>query len=120
MTNEEILEKQVDALEKLLQLKQAVINELEKKLETSQHQQLNQPFYPHTFTPQPYWICSDGSYHSYPQYWTGTIPPSCTKCGLAQQNGGITVTTTSGQLSISQDGYTIDNRGRTTGYVQPV
>ena len=32
MTNEEILEKQVEALEKLLQIKQAIIEELEAKV----------------------------------------------------------------------------------------
>lgn len=48
MTNEQILEQQVDALEKLLKLKQAVIEELETKISRLQNQtipNLNVPYY---------------------------------------------------------------------------
>jgi hypothetical protein len=48
MTNEQILEQQVEALEKLLQLKQAIIEELESKVQKQQNnnQPQWQPYYP--------------------------------------------------------------------------
>ena len=111
MTNEEILEKQVEALEKLLQLRSAIIEELEArvdKLETEKttNQPYTWPYSPPVITtpwinPQP-WnpniqfpggsgsititnICSDGSLHTY-----GPNSGTCTKCG--QGLGTITTT----------------------------
>jgi hypothetical protein len=46
MTNEEILAQQVEALEKLLQLKQAVIDELESKISKMEMEKLNYPYQP--------------------------------------------------------------------------
>lgn len=99
MTNEEILEKQVEALEKLLQLRTAIIEELEskvRKLETEKY--INAPHtYPGYDYPGivnvPYFggglsgtitainTCPDGTPHEYPSMWGGINPPPCNKCG---------------------------------------
>ena len=65
MTNEEILEKQVEALEKLLQLRTAIIEDLEQRVESlkmdvsrlSGQQQWSYPginITPHVYTPYPF------------------------------------------------------------------
>lgn len=129
MDEKQILEKQVEALEKLLQLRQAVIEELESKVSKLECEKINAtPSYPlpGTYTPwistpyvQPYNpgfggsgfggsgtitisnTCPDGTPHQYPQTYGGTCVP-CVKCG---QNIGtitsVTGITTQGPLNIN-------------------
>jgi len=92
MTNEQILEKQVEALEKLLQLKEAVIQELEAKIARMQYPTYpGIPLYgqggisiPSVWTYQA--TCPDGSQHTF-----GTSN-TCTKCGAASMGGGSVIT----------------------------
>jgi hypothetical protein len=127
MTNEDILEQQVEALEKLLQLKTAVIEELEAKvsrLEADKADKAAHP-YPGVNTPwitqpyiQPYQpniiytpgqsdtitiftACPDGTPHQYPSMWGGTNSPSCAKCG---QSNIISAGTTTGHFTTSPNG----------------
>ena len=116
MTNEEILEQQVEALEKLLQLKQAIINEQERKIEKLQNgepntswqpwrspNQLN-PFGPLVNLPsiQTFPPCSDGTYnHAFPQLWGGIHPPTCYKCGQPATSTNIISSTTSGVITVT-------------------
>lgn len=120
MTNEEILEKQVEALEKLLQLRAAIIEDLEQKVADLQNQAAKQNFpgigYPGVInTPwisppitQP-WLpgqsgttviisntCPDGTPHQYPSMWGGIGSPTCTKCGGMASLGAASGTVTSG------------------------
>jgi hypothetical protein len=96
MTNEQILEKQVEALEKLLQLKEAVITELEAKVSRLQYPYgslggIGGPAVsiPSVWTvPQNTWQCTDGQPHTYPNPWGGTTSPHCTKCGMQANYGG--------------------------------
>ena len=81
MTNEEILEQQVEALEKLLKLKQAIIEELEEKIRKSEFRD------PHItnfsrITNNPN-CCPIGptTDHHYPIVWNGAQHPPCLKCG---------------------------------------
>jgi hypothetical protein len=112
MTNEEILDKQVEALEKLIQLKQAVIEELENKISKMELERLTIP-YPHQINIP--WIgggvggaggagytntCPDGLHHQYPSMWGGTTPPSCSRCGQSQPQYGSGWTTVSSTTPI--------------------
>jgi hypothetical protein len=143
MTTEQVLEKQVEALEKLLQLKQAVIDELEAKVQRLQNPY---PYYPGvTVTPYtvPSWQCTDGGPHNYPSLWGGTSAPPCTKCGAQawgssgsititnlpgyQGAGGVSgITTVGSSVPFTDTGglVTINGSGgtavQTTGYLQPV
>ena len=120
MTNEEILEKQVEALEKLLQLRSAVIEELEAKVINLQNEiaaknhslqwpgQINAPYIGAPGVPfMPNHLgggsiiisnsstCPDGTPHQYPSMWGGTSMPPCSKCGAYQNGiGGGCITTT--------------------------
>lgn len=145
MTNEEILEKQVEALEKLLQLRAALIEELEAKVSKLNSDLSNArlqwpgtttpwispltPIAPHNpWIPGPTWggtgtivisnNCPDGTPHQYPSTWGGTGPIPCTKCGASQNpwNQNITLT------GISTTGLALNSDGtpkvHTTGYLQ--
>ena len=112
MTNEEILEQQVDALEKLLQIKQAIIEEHEQKISRLQADRsigvpgtvINTPWigHPQPLMPQPginipsFWPvdpCSaGGGHHDFPYPWFSTQPACCTKCGKAAPNYSTTST----------------------------
>lgn len=122
MTNEEILEQQIEALEKLLQLRKAVIDELESKLAKVQAEKnalqypwlggsgglgissppYHQPMYPGiggggTSTIQIN-LCPDGTPHQYPSSWGhSTATPCCTKCGCPMFGAG-NVTTQAGAM----------------------
>ncbi len=112
MTNEQILDQQVEALEKLLQLKQAIIDELEKKV--SQLEAIQSPWanpgwvgggpiigQPAVQSPyiQPFIggggtttiivsnTCPDGTPHEFPFNLSGTSN-CCEKCG--HYSGSIT------------------------------
>ena len=111
MTKEEILEQQVEALEKLLQLKQAIVEELEAKISKLSIKDFNYPqnipwaaplpippSFPSVFTPHD--PCNDGGFHDYPAPWFGTVPPGCTKCG---KQGSHLWTVTSTDTTISAD-----------------
>jgi hypothetical protein len=114
MTNEQILEQQVEALEKLLQLKQAVIEELESKVQKLQYPPL--PYsgggagvinLPSVWTVPP--MCTDGLPHQYPSMWGGTSQPSCTKCGqypsIFNSGAGVITTTSGGASGITINPY---------------
>lgn len=103
MTNEQILEKQVDALEKLLQIKEAIIQEQEariSKLERDVRPNLNVPYtVPRYFNPNPLFPsafsnpCPNGQNHEYDFPWLSTSPQPCKKCGQVTQftvTSGIT------------------------------
>ena len=138
MTNEQILEQQVEALEKLLKLKQAVVEELEAKINRLQFPYpglggiINTPFI------QPYpghlggggggWqgqgqagsvtICN----HEYPSMWGGTGPVPCTKCGQPFQgaSGNITIVGSNGNngtLAGVNAGHGI---AHTSGFIAPL
>jgi len=113
MTNEQILEKQVEALEKLLQIKQAIIEEHEAKIGRLEAERYNipngfpgipwtgpglvQPFMPlqHPINVPSVWTvdpCTDGGLHDYPFPWNSTSPPSCKKCGKMGHQSQWTVT----------------------------
>jgi hypothetical protein len=97
MTNEQILEKQVEALEKLLQLRSAIIEDLESKVGSLQNEIAKQNYQPYPYIPgniinvpyvgQPTYqgipmpiggagqtivscnTCPDGTPHNYPSQW---------------------------------------------------
>ena len=115
MTNEEILGQQVEALEKLLQLKEAVIQELESKVNKLELEKVQAPYNQPHYIPwvgQPHWQggsagstitinthnCPDGTPHQYPSGWGtthhGTTHPACVKCGFMP--GNFTTVATSG------------------------
>lgn len=117
MTNEQILEQQVEALEKLLKLKQAVVEELEAKVSRLENSQLypgviNTPFIPYVRSPFTQVVdrCTVGPSfaHEYPSSWGGTTPPRCTKCGMGQwaTSGVITSTSHAGVTTIGSGGCT--------------
>lgn len=93
MTKEEILQEQLDAMEKLLQLKQAIIDELEekvRKLSTPPYTTIGgggTVFAPHVYTPQ---TPCDLGVHDYPTPWYGVIPPTCKVCGKSAGNFNVT------------------------------
>ena len=149
MTNEQILEQQVEALEKLLQLRSAIIEDLEHKVSNLQQELANKSLtWPNTinvpsvpWNPAP-WIgggggtitisntCPDGTPHQYPTMWGGTGPISCQKCGaMISSNIGITSTTltTAGlagqgsqQCGANTAPFNINGTPvHTTGYMQP-
>ena len=113
MTNEQILEKQVEALEKLLQLRSAIIEELEIKVASLQNEVARQNLNPFpmtiTTTPwigQPYGVgggvitspntCPDGTPHNYAHPHSNGINTYCIKCGCSNliTGGNIGVATT--------------------------
>jgi hypothetical protein len=122
MTNEQILEKQVEALEKLLQLKAAVIDELEAKIQRMQPgitwttpQYIQTPYIPYqggaggigttfgggsgggtiTVTGGSA-SCPDGTPHQYPSMCGGAGPSCCAKCGqVINYATGVTCVSTS-------------------------
>ena len=122
MTTEQILEKQVEALEKLLQLRAAITEELEAKISRLENEVarnnlapypghiINTPWvgppvmYPGIGGGSTPWnpnqsgtviisnICTDGAPHEYPSTWNGITFAPCKKCGM----GTITSVTTTG------------------------
>jgi hypothetical protein len=99
MTTEEVLEQQVEVLEKLLKLKQALIEELEAKVGRLEMENgLNrlgsvpwgQPIHVQSPFISVFDPCPIGptTHHEYPLVWHGTIPPPCSKCGKPQNMGG--------------------------------
>lgn len=107
-----ILKEQVKELEKLLQLKDRRIKELEDMIS-------NSIMFPKTqngsiSVPSQWTICE----HEYPSPWMGTVPPHCTKCGR-QAVSFFTITSannndsTSGYIKIDRSGYTtVDGTAR--------
>lgn len=95
MDEKEILQRQVDALEKLLSIKEAIIKEQETKVDKLHRElaseKLKQPYYmpqhnpytplwqPHTFIPPSPFIsqCTDGKNHEW-----GSLSGPCIKCGV--------------------------------------
>lgn len=136
MTNEEILEQQIEALEKLLQLRKAVIEELEAKVAKLEAERSYPNPAPWITTP---WVgpigggtgilgggstititnlCPDGSPHQYPAVWSG-INPCCTKCGASMvptiATSGYAQTNIAGQNQAIVDDlgnvHTLTNKG---------
>lgn len=75
----EILKKQIEALEKLLSIKDKIIEDLEKRLQ-NQNIQIT-PYTETTVSPFLVEVCQ----HEYPFPWNATIPPNCKKCGQQAQ-----------------------------------
>lgn len=136
MTHEEILDKQIEAYEKLLQLKQAVIDEQERKINKLEAEKISigsgTTFVPSVWQNPPYvtysWQCNDGQPHAwqYPSHSHNTAP-YCSKCGAQQaatypqwgQSSG-TVISTSGQANSNITTVPNGVPVFTTGLVQPV
>lgn len=92
MDEKEILQRQVDALEKLLQIKEAIIQEQEakiSKLEMDSHFMPPPPqqpvFIPTVFQHDPCPL--DGGHHEYHNPWFSTSPQPCKKCGRTLPQG---------------------------------
>jgi hypothetical protein len=125
MTKEEILEQQVEALEKLLQLKGAVIQELESKVSRLEAERLvypgivNVPYQPFIGggSLQVQYPCTDGLGHNYPQNWGGTSHPACTKCGQVPYSNGSGWISISGSQAVAGAGGT--SGVATSGYIAP-
>jgi hypothetical protein len=102
MDEKEILQKQVDALEKLLQIKDCIIEEQERRLRSIERDSLYsrpvvspyiapmlQPSSPHQTDlgkllesfKSTQDSCSKGGLHDYPAPLYGSGPQACTKCG---------------------------------------
>jgi len=143
MNEKEILEQQVEALEKLLQLRSAIIQELEANVSKLQAEKASYPYggvnvpgwittpYIQPLQPMPYvpWqggggggsgtititsTCPDGTPHEYPSMWGGTSSPPCNKCGQTGLNlSGISATCQSNLPGAS-------NIVATSGYIAPV
>jgi hypothetical protein len=75
MTEVELLKLQIEALEKLVKIKQDTVAELERQLTL---RPLFQPL-PQISIPSVWQV--DPCQHEYPETWGGTVPPSCKKCG---------------------------------------
>jgi len=139
MTNEQILEKQVEALEKLLQLRTAIIEELEQQVSKLQAEKMTYPFQP-TVTNTPWFgtpqinpnpfigapssgtitisnTCPDGSPHEYPNMWSGITGAHCKRCGATQ--GIVTSASTTGCVITSNNAISaqIDPNATLTGNV---
>lgn len=118
MTNEEILEQQVEALEKLLKLKQAIIEEQEAKIQKLQGTLVfpnMPPLFPHGSNPYGQLQCpnSPTGAHQFPTLWGGTTPPHCMYC-QAQQQSSLYIGSGTGSIAInnaivSTANTTIDN-----------
>ena len=122
MTNEQILEQQVEALEKLLKLKQAIIEEQELKINKLQGTTTipnMPPMFPNGIQgvpwgqAQPMWdrcTNSPNGTHQYPTVWGGTIPPFCTYCNKQQQT--LTIGSGTGYATAGGTGNTaLSNAG---------
>lgn len=113
LSNEEILQQQIEALEKLLQLKEAVIEEQSAKIDRLERNTLNaQPYKPinYPINLPSVWVdpCIDGQGHSYPQTWLGTFPPPCTKCNRMVSTGTFTLSGNSNNLiGLGDDSHNI-------------
>lgn len=81
MTKEEILEQQVEALEKLLQLKQATIEELEERLRNNKSYPSLHGYEYFGARASAHCPATVSGTHEYPTPWFGTIPPKCSACG---------------------------------------
>ena len=108
MTEKEILEKQVEALEKLLQIKEAIIQEQDSKIARLENEAIMAPYAkpyfpsvqqqvypapglstPSVWTPQD--PCVDGAGHNFNYPWFSTNPQPCAKCGALAASSGWTV-----------------------------
>ena len=124
MTKEEILEQQVEALEKLLQLRKAITEELEVKIARLENEVARNnlpPYYPGISTPwisppiqQPVYpglagsgtiivsnTCPDGTPHNFSNPLMNGYSSRCYKCG---QGSVGTVTTTGLAQNLTVDG----------------
>jgi len=139
MTKEEILDEQIEAMEKLLKLKSAIIEEQDNKIQRLEQELSREksthwtPAWTPAWTPQPIypghgWTgggllggstiglsnCPNGGFHEYPLTWSGTTMPACTKCGYHQQAFGTLGTTTLTTLGTAGLATTA-----TSGYIAP-
>lgn len=92
MSEIEILKQQILALEKLIEIKNQTISELEKSKK--------EVYIDRGYTPGLPWTtgihtgCVDGHIlHDYPSPWMATIPPNCKRCGKQASNWAITLCT---------------------------
>ncbi len=97
MTKEEMLQEQIDMMDKLLKLKQAVIDELEAKIVRLEMAPatIGAPWpgfpwpnpapglvnIPSVFGPVDVCPSNPSGLHDYPNPWNGTQPPCCKACG---------------------------------------
>ena len=114
MDEKEILQRQVDALEKLLQIKEAIIQEQEARITKLENAALIEKFpqFPGVQFPQipppPFmpsipsvWQvdpCSDGQLHEYDFPWHSTSPQPCKKCGKTMPQPSWTITSSNSAL----------------------
>lgn len=112
MTKEQILDEQIEALEKLLQLKSELLAAQERKIERlnqelAQEKQKTSPF-PGWFTPQPY----------QPIYNPPVVGPGLIFDPGQITYGGVKITDGTSHITLNPDGTTSIGSA-TTGYVAP-
>lgn len=92
MTDVELLKMQVEALEKLVKIKDDTISELQNQLTLSRTHNIQYLPWPQVINIPSVWqVPQVTCQHEYPSLWAGTGLLSCLKCG--QPKGGtITVT----------------------------
>lgn len=106
MDEKEILQRQVDALEKLLQIKEAIIQEQESKIRKLENEAISRQFIPMPPPMPPISIpsiwqvdpCTDGNLHEYPFPWHATTPPPCKKCGKVSHPSYVITSSNSVEL----------------------
>lgn len=104
MDEKEILQRQVEALEKLLQIKEAIIVTQEEKISRLEREAVaypginfpppppHQPVFIPSIWQSPPDVCPDGSPHDYPNPWFSTQPAPCKKCGKLAPSFTVTCT----------------------------
>lgn len=85
MDNLFILKEQIKELEKLVELKERRIQELQSIIDNN----ILFPKNPHITLPLNFSVCE----HVYPSPWFGTVPPSCMKCGQQSSPSSYIVAT---------------------------
>jgi hypothetical protein len=112
MDEKEILQRQVDALEKLLQIKEAIIQEQDSKISKLENEQVirfpQMPQSPPAFPQQPVWIPSvwthdpcpanAGGHHEYRNPWHSINPQPCIKCGKTFPSSQIITSTNTAKI----------------------
>ena len=109
MNEVELLKLQVEALEKLIRVKQETIAELEKQLNLARTNPVTIQYLPNpnTILIPSVWTTPvvDICQHEYPFPWHSISPPPCKKCGKTASQWTVTCdSAVSGILSIDNSG----------------